>query len=417
MISTTLTLFEGSPLFGNAYILFAALVSGVAAVSGLVWIARTAVNGLLRGRAFLKRVVILGSGPLVGKLVREIERQVPCPYVIAAVVDDSLTLGRPPVRRTIRRILEQLGYPYMGPIRHLRKIIEDVRPDEIIVARADGLDRSFLRQILLEARSHGIVVEDGAEVYERLTGKVPLEWLTPESLVFSKNFRRSGLDQTLARLVSLAAAAMGLIVLAPLLACVAAAIKLDSSGPVLFIQERIGRRGKPFKLLKFRTMHPVLVSTSEWAEDNADRITRIGWWLRKFRLDELPQFVNVFKGDMNLVGPRPHPMTNFALFVLVSRNAPECGQPIPYYSLRSMVRPGITGWAQIRYRYANGLEEEIEKMRYDLYYIKHMSFWFDMRILCQTIKVVMFGLESRRDDDCPKEPEARHSQPRLESAA
>jgi lipopolysaccharide/colanic/teichoic acid biosynthesis glycosyltransferase len=129
--------------------------------------------------------------------------------------------------------------------------------------------------------------------------------------------------------------------------------------------------------------------------DNVDRITRAGKWLRKFRLDELLQLWNVLRGEMNLVGPRPHPASNFALFVLVSRNAPECGQPIPYYALRSMVRPGITGWAQIRYRYANGLDEEIEKMRYDLYYIKHMSFYFDVRILFQTIKVVLFGQESR----------------------
>jgi exopolysaccharide biosynthesis polyprenyl glycosylphosphotransferase len=416
MITTPLSLLEASAVFGNAYILFAALVSGVAAVSGLLWLMRATVHGLLQRRAFLKRVVILGSGPLVGKLVHEIELQTPCRYAIAAIVDDSVTLGRPRVRRTVRRILEQLGYPYMGPLRHLRKIIEDVRPDGIIVARADGLDRSFLRQILLEARSHGIVVEDGAEVYERLTGKVPLEWLTPETLVFSKNFRRSGLDQALARIISLVAAIIGLIVFAPLMAGIAAAIKLDSRGPVLFIQERIGRRGKTFKLLKFRTMRPADRSTSEWAEDNADRITRLGKWLRKFRLDELPQFVNVFKGDMNLVGPRPHPTTNFELFVLVSRNAPECGQPIPYYSLRSMVRPGITGWAQIRYRYANGLEEEIEKMRYDLYYIKHMSFWFDLRILVQTVKVVMFGQESRRGADAG-ESAADHSEPRLESAA
>jgi exopolysaccharide biosynthesis polyprenyl glycosylphosphotransferase len=394
----------------------AALISGVAAVTGLLWVLRASVYGLLQRRAFLKRVVILGNCPLVGKLIREIERQIPCQYVIAAIVDDSVTLGRPLVRRTVRRILEQLGYPYMGPLRHLRKIVEEVRPERIIVAPAVGLDRPFVRQILLEARSHGIVVEHGAEVYERLTGKVPIEWLTPESLVFSKNFRRSGFDQALARISSLVAAIMGLIVFAPLMAGIAVAIKLDSRGPVLFVQERVGRRGRTFKLLKFRTMHPARRSTSEWAEDNADRITRVGKWLRKFRFDELPQFVNIFKGDMNLIGPRPHPVSNFELFVLVSRNAPECGQPIPYYSLRSMVRPGITGWAQIRYRYANGLEEEIEKMRYDLYYIKHMSFWFDLCILVQTIKVVLFGQESRRAS-CSKDPPASRPEPRLESAA
>jgi lipopolysaccharide/colanic/teichoic acid biosynthesis glycosyltransferase len=138
-------------------------------------------------------------------------------------------------------------------------------------------------------------------------------------------------------------------------------------------------------------MHTATGSTSEWAKDNGERITRVGRWLRKFRLDELPQFVNILRGDMNLVGPRPHPASNFELLVLVSRNAPACGEAIPYYTVRSMVRPGITGWAQVRYRYANDLEEEIEKLRYDLYYIKHLSVWLDLRILFDTVKIVLLG--------------------------
>src|SRR5690606_8460044 len=146
--------------------------------------------------------------------------------------------------------------------------------------------------------------------------------------------------------------------LAPLFLLIAIAIKLDSRGPVLFVQDRIGLHGKHFKLYKFRTMRPAEARTSEWAGDNKHRITRVGHYLRKFRLDELPQFFNVLRGDMNLVGPRPHPASNFELFVLVSRNTPECGGQIPYYSLRSIVRPGITGWAQVRYRYANNLSEE-----------------------------------------------------------
>ena len=134
-----------------------------------------------------------------------------------------------------------------------------------------------------------------------------------------------------------------------------------------------------------------------------DRITRVGLWLRRFRLDELPQFVNVLRGDMDLVGPRPHPFSNFSLFVTVLRNSPECGEQIPYYSIRSMARPGITGWAQVRYRYANNLEEEIEKMRYDLYYVKHRSLWLDLRILADTVKTVLGGRESL---DAPPAPHA-----------
>jgi len=145
-------------------------------------------------------------------------------------------------------------------------------------------------------------------------------------------------------------------------------------------------------------MHPAPGKTSEWVRDNGERITRVGRWLRKFRLDELPQFVNILRGDMNLVGPRPHPASNFELLVLVSRNAPEHGEAIPYYSLRSLVRPGVTGWAQVRYRYANDLEEEIEKMRYDLYYIKHQSLWLDLRILFDTAKIVLAGSRSGSDE-------------------
>jgi lipopolysaccharide/colanic/teichoic acid biosynthesis glycosyltransferase len=170
------------------------------------------------------------------------------------------------------------------------------------------------------------------------------------------------------------------------MALIALAIRLDSPGPVLFVQDRVGLRGRHFRLLKFRTMLCGGPTTSEWVRDNEDRITRVGRWLRKFRFDELPQFVNILRGDMNLVGPRPHPVSNFTLFA----------ERIPYYMLRSSVRPGVTGWAQIRHGYANNLDEEIEKMRYDLYYIKHLSFWFDVRILVDTVKVVLFGWESPR---------------------
>src|SRR5438034_5131461 len=174
---------------------------------------------------------------------------------------------------------------------------------------------------------------------------------------------------------------VGIVALAPLLGLIALLIKLDSCGPVFFVQDRVGMSAKRFRLLKFRTMHLVDVPRSEWVCDNTERITRVGKWLRKFRLDELPQFVNVIRGDMNVVGPRPHPVSNFDLFT----------EKIPYYSLRSVVRPGITGWAQVRFGYANNLDEETEKMRYDLYYIKHLSVWFDVRILLDTVKIVLFG--------------------------
>jgi lipopolysaccharide/colanic/teichoic acid biosynthesis glycosyltransferase len=149
----------------------------------------------------------------------------------------------------------------------------------------------------------------------------------------------------------------------------------------MFVQARTGRDGRPFNLLKFRTMHPCEERPSEWVRDNSDRITRVGGTLRRFRLDELPQLVNVLRGEMNLVGPRPHPVCNEEIFE----------RHIAYYSLRSTVHPGVTGWAQVRYGYANNIEEETEKMRYDLYYIKNRSLRLDIRILLETAGIILLG--------------------------
>jgi len=267
-----------------------------------------------------------------------------------------------------------------GPLEHLDKIIEDLRPDRILVALSERRGRLPVRQ-LLAAQRQGIVTEDGLQVYERLSQKVAIESLTPSQLIFSADFKKSRLELMASRAISFAVSLIALVALAPLIGLVALAVKLESPGPVLFVQNRVGFHGRSFKLIKFRTMHPRRAGTSEWARDNTERITRLGRWLRAFRLDELPQFVNVLRGDLNLVGPRPHPVSNFEYFM----------ENIPFYAVRTVARPGVTGWAQIRYGYANNLEEEIEKMRYDLYYIKHLSPALDVRILFDTIKIVVFG--------------------------
>jgi lipopolysaccharide/colanic/teichoic acid biosynthesis glycosyltransferase len=185
--------------------------------------------------------------------------------------------------------------------------------------------------------------------------------------------------------VSLTAAAVGLVITAPLMAAVALAIKLDSRGPVFYIDERAGRTGGPFRLVKFRTMRPLRPeeepsAPSVWDRDDEGRITRVGHAIRKLRLDELPQFWNILKGDMDLVGPRPEMLANVQAMT----------EQIPYYSLRHLVRPGLTGWAQTRFGYSVSLEQVTEKMRYDLFYIKHMSMWLDLRILADTLKIVLF---------------------------
>jgi exopolysaccharide biosynthesis polyprenyl glycosylphosphotransferase len=314
-----------------------------------------------------ERVLVIGDGSLGRKLIEEIQ-------------------ARPRLRQDVVGVVDE------GSVAELDHIVTELQPRRVVVALASRRGRMPLRA-LLDLRLRGIVVEDGVDVYERLTGKVAIEALTPSSLIFSKAYR-ARLDLAVARCLSLPLVAAALVLLAPVLALIALAIKVESEGPLLFVQERVGRGGRRFKLYKFRTMRPDVAHTSEWARDNALRVTRVGRWLRKFRLDELPQLVNILRNDMNLVGPRPHPVTNLPMFVVVLRNAPQCGEQVPYYALRSLVRPGVTGWAQVRYRYANDLQEEIEKMRHDLYYIKHMTVWLDLRILLETVKIVLLGRES-----------------------
>jgi exopolysaccharide biosynthesis polyprenyl glycosylphosphotransferase len=356
------------------------MASSLLLIPGLIMPVRAAWYEAMTRHPLLERVLLLGATPLARTLIEELEARPHC--AVIGVVDDAITAPWFPRR-----------YPLLGPLGHLDRIVEKVRPDRIIVAITERQRKLPVQQLLM-SRVRGILVEDGLEVYERLTGKLAIESLTTSSLVFSKEFKKSRFHQAVGRAVSLFVSVIGLVGCAPLFALIVLAIKLDSPGPVFFIQDRIGMNGRRFQLFKFRTMHPASGKTSEWVRDNGERITRVGRWLRKFRLDELPQFMNILRGEMNLVGPRPHPASNHDLLVLVSRNVPECGEPIPYYTLRSMVRPGVTGWAQVRYRYANDIEEEIEKMRYDLYYIKHMSVWFDLRILFETVKIVLAGSRS-----------------------
>jgi len=375
--------------FGVAFILLAALYASVSdlkmsngafilsilAILGVLVPLRAVSYGLMRRRLFVERVLILGRGAMANKIVREIESRPYLRYEIVGIVDDASGSDQ-----TLS------GYPTFGTLERLDKILKATDPHRIILALTERRTRLPVRQ-LLDARISGRAVEDAVNAYERFTGKIAIESLTPSNLIFSSDFRKSRLDLAAGRAASLLVAVVGLILFAPLLGLIALAIKTEDilskrpAGPVFFVQERLGMRSKRFSLVKFRTMLVTTNSRSEWVLDNSDRITVVGRWLRKFRLDEIPQFINVIRGDMNLVGPRPHPASNVELF----------GEKIAYYSLRCSIRPGITGWAQIRLGYANNLEEETEKMRYDLYYIKHLSFWLDLRILFDTVKTVVFG--------------------------
>ena len=356
-----------------------ALVSGLAVATALLFIGRACCYGILRRRPYAQTVLILGGGRLAAGLVQEIAARPHLRWAVALVTETPPSAGRPPFR-----------YPVVGPLSQLSRVVERTRPHRIIVA-LDERRRAEAMAVLLDARGRGILVEDGVDVYERITGKLAIEVLPAASLVFAKGFRVARGHAAIGRTLSLTAAAVALVGVLPLMGLIALAVKLDSRGPVFFRQERIGRHGQRFWLIKFRTMRPVEAEVSAWVRDNEDRITHVGRVLRKFRLDELPQFLNVLRGDMNLVGPRPHPVVNYELFT----------REIPYYALRQAVRPGVTGWAQVRYGYANNLEEETEKMRYDLYYVKHLSVWLDLRILVDTIGVVVTGLGSMSADARP----------------
>ena len=277
-------------------------------------------------------------------------------------------------------------YRQLGPIERLSKIIEELQPDRIVVALSERRGRLPLGE-LLDARMQGVAVEEALAAYERLTGKLAVESLMPSFLIFSPDFKKSRLQLGIRRLVSLVTATVGLILSFPLLVLIAIAIRLDSGAPVFFIQERAGLNGRPFRLIKFRTMRPPddAAFSSVWERDDSDRITPVGRWLRKLRLDELPQFWNILRGDMDVIGPRPE----------MASNVREMSERIPYYSLRCTIRPGVTGWAQIRHGYSVSLEDVTEKIRHDLYYLKHMSTWLDFRILIDTVKIVLFGRGAR----------------------
>ena len=327
---------------------------------------------------FKTRVLLIGGRSAIArKFMYEVERFPDRGYTIIGIVEESCV-----------HQAQQLPFLVLGTIEELQTIVAAVKPDMIVVALSDRRGRMPAAE-LLENQANGIRVEDVADAYERISGKLPIEVVTPGQLMASQQLRKSRLLKATQRALSFVAGVILLILFSPILAIVAVAIKIDSGGPIFFRHTRLGKGGRPFECVKFRTMQPVERRQSEWVSDNVERITRLGKWLRRLRIDELPQLVNVIRGDMNLVGPRPHPVSNLQLF----------RESIPYYALRGSTRPGITGWAQVRYHYANNLEEETEKMRYDLYYIKHMSIWMDFMIVLKTIIVFLRSLLPSSDSE------------------
>jgi len=273
----------------------------------------------------------------------------------------------------------------IGDFSQISSICTQMKVDRIVVALDERRGKLPVEQLLF-CRLKGIRVDEGATFTENLCAKLSVENLYPSALIFSDGFKRSLIIRKLKRGIDIVCSLAGLLLLTPLSLAIAAAIRLESAGPVFYRQERIGEDGVPFSILKFRSMGVDAEKNGPvWAAAKDERVTKVGRFIRKLRLDEIPQMINVLKGEMSFVGPRPERP------FFVQRLEKE----IPFYFHRHTVKPGITGWAQIYHPYGASTEDAMQKLKYDLYYIKHMNFLMDFRIILETIKVVLLGRGAR----------------------
>jgi lipopolysaccharide/colanic/teichoic acid biosynthesis glycosyltransferase len=269
----------------------------------------------------------------------------------------------------------------LGTPADVERRAESERVDRVVLALSERRGSMPIKE-LLQLKFLGMKIEEAHDVYERVTGRILLDHLSPSWLILADGFRKSRLVLAAKRAVDIFASAVGIILAAPIMLLVALAIYLESGGPVLFRQERIGLHGTHFQILKFRSMrNEPTPQAASWTSDEDPRITRVGKFIRKFRLDELPQMINVLRGDMSLVGPRPEQPTLAAMLE----------EQLPYYRQRHSMRPGITGWAQVKYGYGATVEQTKIKLEHDLFYIKHLSLPLDLAIIFETAKVLLSG--------------------------
>ncbi|HEU5336989.1 MAG TPA: TIGR03013 family XrtA/PEP-CTERM system glycosyltransferase [Terriglobales bacterium] len=260
------------------------------------------------------------------------------------------------------------------------------RIDRVILAVEDRRGTIPMEE-LLRLRLSGTKVETSTSWLEKISGRIELDGLRPGWLIFSDGFKAAPRFAMLSRVAAMVVSGTALLLLSPLMAVIAIAISLDSKGPILFRQARVGKNGKKFQLYKFRSMYDGGDGDQQYkpAQEQDDRITRVGRWLRRTRLDEIPQLYNILRGDMCFVGPRP----------FVVKQEEELAAQIPYYTQRWLVTPGVTGWAQINREYCATLEDNIEKLGYDLFYIKNRSVGLDLFIMFQTVKILILGRGAR----------------------
>jgi sugar transferase (PEP-CTERM system associated) len=343
---------------------------GCMIIGGTIGLWRFFYAMILQRQLFTQPVILLGSGTIAEKISSEIESKKDSGYRIVAQVDNE-----PDKRRG--------GLPV--DTRSLVQICRDHRAEKIVVT-LDNKRGNMPIQELMACKLHGLQIVTGINFYEGLAGKVMVEKVNPSWIIFSEGFKIGRFNCLVKRLVDITISFSGLVLSSPISLLTALIIKLESPGPIFYLQERVGEKERLFKVIKFRSMRADAEKNGPvWANQNDNRVTRFGRFIRKARIDEIPQMWNVLKGEMSFVGPRPERP------VFVEQLAAK----IPYYSLRHNIKPGITGWAQICYPYAASEEDALRKLEYDLYYIKNISLRMDLGIIFMTAKTILFQRGAR----------------------
>jgi sugar transferase (PEP-CTERM system associated) len=339
-------------------------VVGFALLTPALILLRRAYEWAIGHKAFRERIYVLGAGEYARSIVDLIQSR---PNLGMEVVDWQDIQLEPSERKQVW-------------IATLERIANSQPPVHRIIVAMEGRRGELPVQELLSLRFQGIAVEEVGTLRERLDGKIQLDGLRPSSFLYSEGFRLRASQQFTRQVVSIIAAAIGLLLFLPFFPFVALAVKFSSEGPIFFRQTRVGMAGRHFEVIKFRTMGTnAEADGAKWATKNDPRVTKIGMLLRKTRIDEVPQLWNVLRGDMGFVGPRPE-RPEFVAWL---------AEELPFYYLRNLIRPGLTGWAQVRYGYGATLAETREKLEYDLYYVKHMSLGLDLLIMFETIKTIL----------------------------
>jgi sugar transferase (PEP-CTERM system associated) len=318
-----------------------------------------------------ERVLIVGTGPAGISLTREICSRPDLNLKVLGFLDEK--------GENIGKSLVNPGI--IGGLGELEALVKEKEIDRVVLSLKEQRGRMPYRE-LLRLKFAGVTVEDAHTVFERISGRIALEKLSPSWLIFSDGFRKSRFLLAAKRAIDITAALFAILLTLPVMALTAAAILLESGKPVFFRQQRVGLHGAQFEIFKFRSMRQDAEKNGpSWAADNDNRITHVGAFIRKYRLDELPQFFNILKGDMSLVGPRPE-QPYFCELLEAS---------LDFFAQRHTVRPGVTGWAQIKYQYGSTMEDAKRKLELDLFYIKHLSVPLDLAIILETVKVILLG--------------------------